>query len=162
MALNNAHTPAHRRPLAGRDEAVLLVNTLIASLGELGSVLDEETAHLRLGDLRRAAALGDRKNDATRRYMHTLQAANVNAEILKSLAGDRVELYRASQEAFNVRLQHNLTVLATVQALSDSLVQEIAAAVARSDRPTGYSAHGIATDTRSPNTTRPITLSLGI
>ena len=154
-----SNPPAHRRQLANRDDALLLVNGLIASLGDLGAVLDEETDHLRVGKLKQAMALHQRKSDASRRYMHMLQAASANAATLRDLAPERLEAFRKGQETFNMQLQHNLTVLATAQALSDSLVQEIATAVARVDTPTAYSARGTTIAVKTPDKGRPISLS---
>lgn len=151
--------PAHRRHLDNRDDAMLLINGLIASLGDLGAVLDEETDHLRVGRLKQAMALNERKNEASRRYMHMLQAASTNAQALRGFAPDRLDAFRKGQETFNVQLQHNLTVLATAQALSDSLVQEIALAVARTDTPTAYSARGVSVAAKTPEKGRPISLS---
>lgn len=153
------HTPAHRRPVATRDEAVLLINGLIASLDELGAVLDQESEELRQGRLKQAMALSASKNEASKRYILMLQAANSNASALKALAPDHLENFKTIHAEFDGRLNQNLAVLATAQALSDNLVQEIAAAVARSDKPVAYTARGATTEARTATTTRPISLS---
>lgn len=151
--------PPHRRPLTTKGEAIQLIDGLLDSLVDLGDVLDQESVQLRQGRLKEAMALSERKNDASRRFIHHLQAANANSATLQRLAPERIEAYHSGQERFNARLQTNLTILATSQALTDSLIQEIAAAVARSDQPSAYSASGTAIEPRSPNTARPINLS---
>ena len=152
-------TPAHRRLLSTKAEAVALVDGLLATLHNLGDILDQESALLRAGKLKDGLALSHRKNDLARSFIQTLQAANANAANLRALAPERLELYRKSQEAFAPRLQENLTVIATAQALSNSIIQEVATAVARSDIPTAYSARGRSLDQTSATTARPISLN---
>lgn len=154
-----SNAPTHRSPLGNREEAVALVDKLAVSMNELGAVLDLETEEVRNGRLKEAMALAPHKNDASRRYLHLLQAANVNAQTLKGLASEHLTALKDEQAAFNERLQLNLTVLATAQALSGSLVQEIAAAVARSDTPAAYSKSGTSVETKTVNATRPIALN---
>jgi hypothetical protein len=129
-------------PVLSTAEAEQLASSFIAVMDELAKVVERETEVVRLGQLTKAAELGPRKDELTRRYFADalrLQASNGN---FKRIMPERLEALRRRHDTFRAQLQINLTVLATAHAISEGIVRGVSGEMARKAAPQTYGASG--------------------
>ena len=122
----------------------------LALMDVLSDAVAEETAVIAAGRLREAAPIWERKAEVAGRYLAQIVR-------LKEAAGALSPAERAAlaqrQHAFRARLEKNLAVLATAHAVSEGLIRDAAAEVARQAAPDTYGARGraVAAPTRAAN-----------
>ncbi len=123
-------------------EAENLVRHMIAAMDALVATVEEETALVRAGRLKEAAALEKTKGELTRAYVADTALVKQNAAVLSGQVPDLFAALRHRHDTFNALLQINLTVLATAHAVSESLIRGAAAEVARKSAPQTYGMSG--------------------
>jgi hypothetical protein len=121
-----------------RDQALRLVEGVLATMTELEGVLEHETAHVRRGALREGLSQEGRKTELASAYLRGLEAVKGNAIVLARLAPEALDRLRALHQRFAEVLRVNHTVLATARAVSESLVKSLAEEVGRASRPANY------------------------
>lgn len=136
-----APTPPPR--VANRDEAERLVGDVIATMRDLEAVLEAETGQLRIGHIREGLAQEVRKGELAGRYMRSLETVKANAIALARFAPDAVDRLKLAHAGFNLAVEANQRVVATVRAVSESLIKTLSEEISRSTRPQSY-APGIA------------------
>jgi len=136
----NAPSPALQIETAA--EAENLVRHLLAAMDALVATVEEETALVRAGKLREAAALETTKNELTRLYVADAAQVKANRPVLLRDVPDLLALLRERHDTFHALLQINLTVLATAHAVSEGLIRGAAAEVARKAAPQTYGMSG--------------------
>jgi hypothetical protein len=136
----NAPSPAPKIETAA--EAENLARHLLAAMDALIATIEEETALVRAGKLKDAAALEATKNELTRLYVADAAQVKANRDVLSREVPDLLAELHKQHDTFNALLQMNLTVLATAHAVSESLIRGAAAEVARKAAPQTYGMSG--------------------
>jgi len=152
----NAPSPALQIETAA--EAENLVRHLLAAMDALVATVEEETALVRAGKLREAAALETTKNELTRLYVADAAQVKANRPVLLRDVPDLLALLRERHDTFHALLQINLTVLATAHAVSEGLIRGAAAEVARKAAPQTYGMSG-RTNVPSRGAAQPVSVS---
>jgi hypothetical protein len=118
--------PTERPRVTGQQEALSMVEGVIASLGALSHVVGEETALLRSGQLNAALGHEPRKSELSGAYMRALQDVKANAVALARFAPDGVQRLKNAHAEFLDLIETNQMVLATARAVSESLMRDLA------------------------------------
>jgi hypothetical protein len=135
--------------IAGRAEAEQLVAGVLATMRDLETLLEAETAHVRVGRLRDGLSQEMRKSELAASYMQGLEAIKANAIALARFAPEALERLKLAHVAFGEIVSTNQVVLATARAVSETLVKGIAEEMNRHTRPQGYAPTGYSAPRRS-------------
>jgi hypothetical protein len=154
--MHNLGQPAAAARILSRDDAERLVAGVLATMGDLETVLAEETAHVRVGRIREGLAQEHRKSELASAYMRGLEAVKANAIALARFAPEALDRLKAAHAAFGRIVETNQTVLATARAVSESLVKGVADEMNRLSRPQGYGPPGLGA---RPQRSEPLVLS---
>lgn len=144
MADSAARSPTEFQPPAGMTaaEGYALIVRLFESMEALLATVESETALVRDGKLREAAQLDADKSALSARYLADVARLKANLPCLAQQVPDLIERLRQRHQSFQALLQINLTVLATVHAVSETIVRGVAAELARKSAPQTYGATG--------------------
>jgi len=123
-------------------EAEQAIAELAGLIEKLHGVVEEETALVHAGKVRKAAALGPAKNALAGQLLAALERLKAQANfVLRAVPLHAAALQRV-QEAFHVVLQKNMIVLATAHAVSEGIVRRLSGDLARQASPQIYGASG--------------------
>jgi hypothetical protein len=147
----------HATRITGRADAEQLVSGVLATMRDLETLLEAETAHVRVGRLREGLSQEARKSELAASYMQGLEAIKSNAIALARFAPDGLERLKSAHVAFGEVVGVNQVVLATARAVSESLVKGIAEEMNRHARPQGYAPAGYGA--RRPAASEPLVVS---
>jgi len=123
-------------------EAENLVRHLLAAMDALVATVEQETALVRAGKLKDAAALDARKAELAQLYATDTAQVKANIPTLKQQVPDLLAALRKQHDTFNALLQINLTVLATAHAVAEGLIRGAHSEVARKNAPQTYGSSG--------------------
>ena len=133
---------ASARPASNAREARELAETLIGAMDALLHLVEKETDLVRAGRVQEAMALGAQKSELSRNYLTAItQIKNSHAYFVQS-SPDLLKLLHRHHDAFRAILQVNLTVLATVHAVSEGIIRGVNSEVQRRNIPQTYTANG--------------------
>jgi hypothetical protein len=124
---------------AEADQAIARVADLIQ---QLRGVVEEETALVHAGKIRKAAGLGATKSELAGQLYAASELLKTNAKFLLKTAPRTATLLRDVQEGFRAVLQKNMIVLATAHAVSEGIVRRLSGDLARKAAPQVYGASG--------------------
>ena len=155
MTPSRKGTPA---PIGSKAEAENLVRHLLAAMDALVATVEQETALVRAGKLKDAAALETRKAELAQIYATDSAQVKANIPLLSSQVPELLAALRKQHDIFNALLQINLTVLATAHAVSEGLIRGAHAEVARKSAPQTYGSSGRAS-TPPKNVATPVSVS---
>ncbi len=124
---------------AEAEQAIALMADLIE---KLRSVVEQETALVHAGKVRKAAALGPTKSELASRLFTAGEGLKANAKFLLQAAPAGAAALRGVQETFRAVLQRNMIVLATAHAVSEGIVRRLSGDLARKASPQVYGASG--------------------
>ena len=130
------------QPVETAAEAENLIRHLLAAMDALVATVEQETALVRAGKLKDAAALDAAKAELARTYVNDTTQVKANLPVLKKQVPDLLAALRKQHDTFNALLQINLTVLATAQAVSEGIIRGLSQEVARKEAPQTYAASG--------------------
>jgi hypothetical protein len=145
-------------PIATTAEAENLVRHLLAAMDALVATVEQETALVRGGQVRQAAALEATKAELARSYVTDTAQVKANLPALKKHVPDLLAKLQQQHDSFRALLQINLTVLATSHAVSESLIRGAHAELARKSAPQTYGNSGRA-NAPSRNAAVPVSVS---
>ena len=145
-------------PIATTAEAENLVRHLLAAMDALVATVEQETALVRAGKLKDAAALDARKAELAQLYATDTAQVKANVPTLKKQVPELLDALRKQHDTFNALLQINLTVLATAHAVSEGLIRSAHSEVARKNAPQTYGSSGRAS-AAPHNVATPVALS---
>ena len=146
------------RPEVRSDEdAVLLTNAALDALEALEPIMEEETELLKQGETRRAIDLTPIKEEAAKRYMTAIEVVKANAIALQRFRPDAIDMLRDRHEAFQSILALNMAVLTTARSVSEGLIREVSADVAKAMNTQGYGPQTSSTQKRQASA--PLALS---
>jgi hypothetical protein len=123
-------------------EAQQLVAQLGGVMDALLTLVEEETGAVRAGRISEVVRLEPVKADLARACIADTLRLKRSAPYLKQHHPHLLEALRRRHEAFQVRLQANLTVLATAHAVSESIMRGVSREVDRKRAPQTYGASG--------------------
>ncbi len=96
---------------------------LLAAMDALVATVEQETALVRAGKLKDAAALDARKAELAQLYAADTAQVKANIPALKQQVPELLAALRKQHDTFNALLQINLTVLATAHAVAEGLIR---------------------------------------
>jgi hypothetical protein len=129
-------------PITTTAEAEQAIDDLAALMEKLARLLEQETALVRAGRLRNAAALQAGKAELAGRLFASGERLKVSAKFLKQSAPARCAALVRLQETFRAILQTNMVVLATAHAVSEGIVRRLSGQLAKKASPQVYGASG--------------------
>lgn len=141
--------------IAEAEKAIADVSALIEKLSGL---LEEETALVRAGKVKRASEIGPAKSRLANELFTAGERLKANAKFLLQAVPARCAALQRLQEAFRLVLQKNMMVLATTHAVSEGIVRRLSGDLARKNAPRVYGASGRAT-APGPKQGRPLAVS---
>jgi hypothetical protein len=151
-------TPAPTSRIENVADGERLIALIAELLDALHRVVEEETALVRGHDIVQASQLAGRKQEIAGQYYAATERLKTNAAFLKANMPEQLEELRRRHDTFRPLLQMNLTVLATVHAVSEGIVRGVAGELTRKAAPQTYGVSGRAT-APAPSAARPVTLS---
>jgi len=134
---------------------------LASTIGALLTLIDQETALLRAGQVRQAAALDTRKGDLARSYVADSARVAAGRQHLAATAPNELRVLSDLHRELQARLKLNMTVLATAHAVSEGIIRGVSDELARKSTPSTYGAAG-RTAAASPRHTAPLAVSRSI
>lgn len=110
-------------------EAAALCDRLMEYTGEMIAVLERETALLRSGKVSDIAAIGARKAALSMTLTQDMAVFRREAAFIRAALPDRIEAIRQQHLALQKSLTANHDALAAMKAVSESMLQSVAARV---------------------------------
>ncbi len=144
-------------PITTPADAQKLVVHLMNLMDVMLNTVEQETALVRAGHLKDAAALEATKAELARQYVADTNRLKANSGALTKHVPQLVDALRKRHETFQAILQMNLTVLATAHAVSEGLIRGAAAEAAREAAPQTYGRSGQA---NAPSRNMPMPVSI--
>jgi hypothetical protein len=145
-------------PMTTPADAESALNELGTLIEKLSALLAEETALVRAGQIRNAAAMAPAKQDLTGRLLTAGERVKAHAKLLRAAAPARCAALQSVQDAFRTVVQKNMIVLATAHGVSEGIVRRLSGEMARKASPQVYGATGRAT-APNPKHARPLAIS---
>ena len=108
------------------DEAAGLCAELIETTADLISVLEQETQLVRKPASDDFAALTARKHALSITLMRNMELLKHNAEYIKTVASDQLQVLKEQQTQFTRSLEVNHSAISAMKAVSEGLLQTIA------------------------------------
>jgi hypothetical protein len=146
------------RVLATAADAQAAISQLTEVMDGLEALVEQETALVRAGHLRKAAEIEPKKTELAGRYFKAVERLKLNAKfVARTVPGDLGALGQR-HNLLQARLKTNLMVLATAHAISEGIVRRLSGHIARKTAPQVYGASG-RTVAPNPKYARPLALS---
>lgn len=114
-----------------------------ASLSALAAAMNDETTMLRAGRYGEAEPLAARKALLSQDYVALARAVQRQHLRLKAEAPDAMLRLRGGHDMLATQMAENLRVLATARSVAETLLSDLAGAVAKTARPRTYGALGV-------------------
>jgi hypothetical protein len=152
--------PAEEAPrvLTTAADAQAAITQLSEVMDGLETLVEQETALVRAGHLRRAAEIEPKKAELAGRYFKAVERIKVNAKFVARAVPNDLSALGRRHDLLQARLKTNLMVLATAHAVSEGIVRRLSGHLARKTAPQVYGASGRAI-APNPKYARPLALS---
>jgi hypothetical protein len=143
-----SHTKMQKQPVAAARridtiaEGEQLITRLAGVLEGLLAIVEQETELTRQGRIAQVAELAEKKAELARLYYAATEQVKANAAFLKAKLPARMSELKLQHDMFGSLLQINLTVLATVHAVSEGIIRGVAGEMARKAAPQTYGMSG--------------------
>lgn len=152
-------TPAPKpTPFKSAEEAEHAIARLNAIMERLETLVSEETARVRAGQLRAALELDEEKVELARIFAAESERMRASATMVSASLPDALAHLQARHESFRTLLQTNLTVLATAHAVSEGIIRGVSGELTRKQTPSTYGANGRANQP-PPSAAQPLSVS---
>jgi hypothetical protein len=145
-------------PITTKAEAETALDDLTTLFANLSSLLQQETALVRAGKLRKAAEIEPTKKDMAGRLYTLGERLKANAKFILQTVPERCAVLKGPQEDLRAVLQRNMAVLATAHAVSEGIVRRLSGELAKKASPQVYGASGRAV-APNPKYGRPLAVS---
>lgn len=129
-------------PITSKADAERAVDDLSGLLEDLSVLVQQETALVRAGHLRKAAAIEPLKKELAGRLYAGGERLKANAKFVSQAAPTRCAALKDVQQSLQAVLQRNLVVLATAHAVSEGIVRRLSGELAKKAAPQVYGASG--------------------
>jgi len=146
------------KAIATTAEAEKALDDMTALFAKLSALLEEETALIKAGRVKRASELAATKSTLAGELHASGEQLRANAKFLLRAAPARCAVLQSRQEDFRTVLQRNMIVLATTHAVSEGIVRRLSGDLARKTSPQVYGASGRASPP-NPRHGRPLAIS---
>ncbi len=140
---------------AEAENAIAQVADLITKLHD---IIEQETALVHAGKVRKAAALSPAKSQLAGQLFTATEWLKANAKFLLRAAPASATALHQMQQTFQVVLQKNMIVLATSHAVSEGIVRRLSGDLLRKASPQVYGASG-RTVAPNPKRAQPLAVS---
>lgn len=127
---------------AAAPDAGALISQLTGVMGDIISIVEQETELVRAGKLTQAAELEPAKTALAQQYLSAASLLKGSKPLLAKAAPDQLDALRRRHDEFQALLQINLTVLATAHAVSEGIMRGVSTELARKSAPQTYGASG--------------------
>jgi len=156
-------TPAVRptpkpTPIRTAEEGAHALARLNTIMDRLETLVTEETARVRAGQLRSAVDLDEEKVELARTYAAESERLKASATVVSASLPAALDRLQARHQSFRNLLQTNLTVLATAHAVSEGIIRGVSGELARKQAPSTYGANGRSTQP-PPSASQPLSVS---
>ncbi len=145
-------------PIRTAEEGAQALARLNAIMDRLETLVAEETARVRAGQLRAAIDLDEEKADLARTFTAESERLRASATIVSASLPAALDRLQVRHEAFRKMLQTNLTVLATAHAVSEGIIRGVSGELARKQAPSTYGANG-RSNLPPPSAAQPLSVS---
>jgi hypothetical protein len=129
-------------PITTTAEAEQAIENLALLIQKLSGLVEQETALVRAGHVRKAIDLSQEKSLLAGELYSSSERLKANARFIVKAAPARCAALRRVQEAFRVAVQKNLVVLATAHAVSEGIVRRLSGDLGKKSTPQVYGATG--------------------
>jgi hypothetical protein len=129
-------------PITTTAEAEQAIENLALLIQKLAGVVEQETALVRAGHVRKATVLNQEKSLLAGELYSCGERLKANAKFIRKVAPARCVALARIQEAFRAILQKNLVVLATAHAVSEGIVRRLSGDLGKKSTPQIYGASG--------------------
>ena len=146
------------KPITTVAEADHAIDDLTALIGKLTGLVEQETALVHAGHIRRAAALEPAKAELAGELFASNERLKASAKFIRQALPARCTALARLQAAFRTVLQKNMIVLATAHAVSEGIMRRLSGDLARKAAPQVYGATGRTTAPSSKHG-RPLAIS---
>ena len=144
--------------IATAAEAEAAIAKVADLINQLSGLVEQETALVHAGKIRKATALGTIKGELAGQLLPAAERLKANAKFLRRAAPAATATLQRVQEAFRAVLQKNMIVLATSHAVSEGIVRRLSGDLARKAAPQVYGATG-RTAAPNPKHGKPLAIS---
>jgi hypothetical protein len=128
--------------IASAAEAAAVMIEIGKLMTELTEIVEAETGLVRAGRVTSAAKVAERKSELARAFMDHAARLRTSTGYLAHTAPAMLDALRQQHEQFRVKLQVNLTVLATARAVSEGILRGVSDELARRSTVQTYGASG--------------------
>jgi hypothetical protein len=139
-------------------QAEQVLDDMTALIEKLSDLMEQETALVHAGRVRRATDLGPVKSELAGKLFASGERLKTNAKFLLHSAPAHCAALQRAQKTFRAILQKNMVVLATTHAVSEGIMRRLSGDLARKASPQVYGASGRAT-APNPKHGRPLAVS---
>ena len=146
------------RPIDSDADARTAIVHMTEVMEGLKALVEQETALVRAGDLRKATGLEPRKSELAGRYFKAAERLKANAKFLSRAVPADVGALGKRHGELQAALKTNLIVLATAHSVSEGIVRRLSGELSRKAAPQIYGASG-RTAAPNPALARPLALS---
>jgi flagellar biosynthesis/type III secretory pathway chaperone len=151
-------SPPGPPPITNQSEAQEIVGHLSDVMDALQGVVEEETKLLRAGRLRDAAKLAPKKSNLAQLYASDTARLKASRSYFAQHFPSALNALKQRHHHFHALLQLNLTVLATMHAVSEGIMRKLSEEINRKFAPQTYGASG-RTIAPKPVLAQPLTVS---
>lgn len=144
--------------IATAADAENAIARVAALIGKLQGVIEQETALVHAGKIRKAATISPAKSELAGQLFTATEWLKTNAKFLLRAAPASAAALRQLQQTFQTVLQKNMIVLATSHAVSEGIVRRLSGDLARKASPQVYGASG-RTVAPNPKRGQPLAIS---
>jgi flagellar biosynthesis/type III secretory pathway chaperone len=145
-------------PIRTAEEGENVIARLNTIMERLETIVADETARVRAGQLRAAVELDEEKGDLARIFATESERLRASATMVSASLPDALGRLQARHESFRNLLQTNLTVIATAHAVSEGIIRGVSGELTRKQSPSTYGANGRANQP-SPRAAQPLSVS---
>jgi hypothetical protein len=129
-------------PISTTAEAEKAIENLAQLIQKLSGIVEQETALIRAGHVRKATGLSQEKSVLAGELYSVGERLKANARFIRKVAPAHCTALARLQEAFRGILQKNLVVLATAHAVSEGIVRRLSGDLGKKSTPQVYGATG--------------------
>lgn len=145
-------------PITTKAEAETALDDLSTLFANLSTLLQQETALVRTGKLRKAAEIEPAKKDLAGKVYTLGERLKANAKFILQAVPERCAALKGAQQDLHAVLQRNMAVLATAHSVSEGIVRRLSGELAKKAAPQVYGASG-RTVAPSPKYGKPLAVS---
>lgn len=145
-------------PITTKAEAETALDDLSTLFANLSTLLQQETALVRTGKLRKAAEIEPAKKDLAGKVYTLGERLKANAKFILQAVPERCAALKGAQQDLHAALQRNMAVLTTAHSVSEGIVRRLSGELAKKAAPQVYGASG-RTVAPSPKYGKPLAVS---